>query len=276
FVLLILSFFVIPHIPFFRMPNWGDVTAHFWPSFFLYLFFLPNLQLLLFGAVPYSGQAWSIGVEEQYYLFWPLVVNKCSNVEKLKKTTLVLIAVYLSIKVFLILSPRFFPHNSFLLLALHFFKGRFQIDCLLIGSYFACINDQGRIKLLFNKYVQLITYIAALVMMIGAYDVKNFFWEINAVLYSIIIINLVNYKTSIINLDYKILNYIGKISYGMYMYHFIFITLVMRMVSTNSIIMYFLVFALTIGVSALSYELFEKRLLKLKERFARIKTEPAR
>lgn len=276
FLLLILSFFILPHIPFFDMPKWGDANAHLWPSFLLYLFFLPNLQLLLYGAIPYSGQAWSVGVEEQYYLFWPLVVNKCGTVEKLKKAILVLIGIYLAIKIFLILSPRFFPHNPFLTLMLHFFKGRFQIDCLLIGSYFACINNLGKMKLLFNKYVQIATYAAAIIMMLGAYDMKNFFWEINAVLYSIIIINLVNSKTSIINLDFKVLDYIGKISYGMYMYHFIIITIVMRMITTKSIFMYLLVFGLTIGVSALSYELFERKLLKLKERFARIKTQAAK
>ncbi|MBS1688694.1 MAG: acyltransferase [Bacteroidetes bacterium] len=277
FLVIFLAFFILPHFPIFTIKGWSDPTgSNFAINLALFIFFLPNLQLLLFGPLPYLVQTWSIGVEEQYYLFWPLIVNKLRDATKIKKGILVLIAVYVAIKIFLILAGSRFP-NKFLIGALTFFKNDFQIDCLLIGSYFACVNYLGEMKqLLLNKYTQLFCYVASAGIIIANLAFKNFVWEIEAVLFSIIILNLVNHKTSIINLDYKPLNYIGKVSYGMYMYHFIVVNMVIRLISNNSIVIYLMGFICTIGMAALSYELFEKKLLKLKERFARIKTGPAK
>jgi peptidoglycan/LPS O-acetylase OafA/YrhL len=46
----------------------------------LYLLFLPNLLLFGFGIiVPYASQSWSVGVEEQFYLIWPLLMKFFKN-----------------------------------------------------------------------------------------------------------------------------------------------------------------------------------------------------
>src|SRR5690606_4804892 len=47
---------------------------------FLFIFFLPNLSLILFGSVPGASQSWSVGVEEQFYLLWPQLLKRISNV----------------------------------------------------------------------------------------------------------------------------------------------------------------------------------------------------
>src|SRR6202030_1649746 len=41
----------------------------------LYLLMLPNLCLPLYTRIIGASQLWSIGVEEQFYLFWPLLVK---------------------------------------------------------------------------------------------------------------------------------------------------------------------------------------------------------
>jgi peptidoglycan/LPS O-acetylase OafA/YrhL len=75
----------------------------------------------------------------------------------------------------------------------------------------------------------------------------------------------------------KIIDYLGKISFGLYMYHSIIIDNLER---HNLKVPYYplylqpvLVLVLTIIVSALSYELFEKQILLLKKRFEVIKTQ---
>ena len=59
----------------------ADMTCH--PPIFeedfnwnllLYLIILPNLAFSMFVGVPHIGQAWSIGVEEQFYIFWPVLL----------------------------------------------------------------------------------------------------------------------------------------------------------------------------------------------------------
>jgi len=45
-----------------------------------YLLFLPNIAFLFIKpANPFLGHTWSIGVEEQFYLVWPWVLQKCGR-----------------------------------------------------------------------------------------------------------------------------------------------------------------------------------------------------
>jgi peptidoglycan/LPS O-acetylase OafA/YrhL len=80
------------------------------------------------------------------------------------------------------------------------------------------------------------------------------------------------------------LAYLGKISYGLYVYHKLGIFLANRItnqfLSPERLLMHpvaglLLSFVITVLISALSYQLLEKPFLKLKERFAVIHTRPA-
>jgi peptidoglycan/LPS O-acetylase OafA/YrhL len=71
------------------------------------------------------------------------------------------------------------------------------------------------------------------------------------------------------------LNYLGKISYGLYMYHSPIIYLLDDNYSLNEEHPYgrlLIIFLLTIAVAAVSYELFEKQILRLKKRFEVVRT----
>ncbi|MGZ3885588.1 MAG: acyltransferase family protein, partial [Bacteroidia bacterium] len=79
YFIVFLGFLVLPHvglmeIPFAKM----NLEKNYGLNFALYMLMLPNLAFAMFGAVPHIGQAWSIGVEEQFYIIWPLIV-KFSN-----------------------------------------------------------------------------------------------------------------------------------------------------------------------------------------------------
>ena len=72
---------------------------------------------------------------------------------------------------------------------------------------------------------------------------------------------------------WKAVRYLGKISYGLYMFHGIVITLVLKSEywfgdPENGLTLYLwrplTILVLTIGLAALSYEFFEKNFLKLK------------
>lgn len=75
-------------------------------SFCLYLLFLPNVALYEFNIVLVGcSQAWSVGVEEQFYILWPLLVFAFN-----KKRTLLFFLFILSFYLFLhiIIHPFFF------------------------------------------------------------------------------------------------------------------------------------------------------------------------
>jgi len=105
--------------------------------------------------------------------------------------------------------------------------------------------------------------------------------EINAFFYLIIIINVSSNKKTIINLEHPFLDFIGKISYGIYVYHLIIINLVsfifidvIKYKVNNTVIDYILYYliniTLTIIIANLSYIYFESYFLRYKKSFSKI------
>jgi peptidoglycan/LPS O-acetylase OafA/YrhL len=273
FLIAILALFVWPHVPALHIKQMVDPHLHFIPNILLIFFFLPNLQLLLYQSIAYEVQAWSIGVEEQFYLFWPFVVNFTKNKAHFKKAVIGLLAAYLLIKIGWVVTPlvlhRFHRLDNFA----HYLAYVFQIDCMMIGALFGLLNmEEPAKKILTSKAVQIGAYLIALGFLAMGWQFGYFYWEVYGVLFGIMILNLVNTETSLINLDFKWMDYLGKISYSMYMIHVLLIIIVIRFVTHNSFLIYPLVFLLTIIVSVLSFEFFEKPFLRFKSGFAKIQS----
>lgn len=72
FLLVFLGFVILPNIDFCFFP--GSFKQNYLSNLFLYVFMFPNLAFSSNPPVAHIGQLWSIGAEEQFYLFWPVVV----------------------------------------------------------------------------------------------------------------------------------------------------------------------------------------------------------
>jgi peptidoglycan/LPS O-acetylase OafA/YrhL len=96
--------------------------------------------------------------------------------------------------------------------------------------------------------------------------------EFYSLWFGIIILNFASNPEILINLEAKPLRYLGKISYGLYMYQPIAIALAFQVArsfgAAFNVIFYLLSIALTIAISALSYKYFEAYFLKFKGRFS--------
>src|SRR5207249_1695754 len=79
YLIVIIGLLAIPNISFFHYggypENMGGIVQASWP---LYLLMLPNVAEVIY-TVPYIGGAWTIGVEEQFYLFWPWLIRTNRN-----------------------------------------------------------------------------------------------------------------------------------------------------------------------------------------------------
>jgi peptidoglycan/LPS O-acetylase OafA/YrhL len=65
--------FLLLAIVLFVLPNFGLVKAN--PPTWPYWLFLPNLRLILdIGDIDYIGVTWSLGIEEQFYIAWSILV----------------------------------------------------------------------------------------------------------------------------------------------------------------------------------------------------------
>ena len=105
-------------------------------------------------------------------------------------------------------------------------------------------------------------------------DLNNLAYSI---LFAILIVNLAGNPKVIINLENRILNYLGKISYGLYLYHWVVVVFIINILkkttlNTNSIaynlILYGLCIGSTIATGHICYIFFELKFLSLKHKFS--------
>jgi peptidoglycan/LPS O-acetylase OafA/YrhL len=97
----------------------------------------------------------------------------------------------------------------------------------------------------------------------------------------VIILNVATNANCAYRMQGKILNYLGKISYGIYMYHLVCIAFVfhvldgwlhfpLRLEGWHSALLYLFSIPLTLGVSALSYHFIESPFIRKKRKFTTV------
>lgn len=263
FLIVFLGFFIYPTIAFL---NYGELTNLISKDFniklSLFVFLLPQLALFLFPPIPFVAQAWSIGVEEQFYLIWPLLVKKIKRVP----FVLVLIIIF---GIFFRIYFRKQGYGGTLGYMLN-------INGMAVGglgAYIYFAEKQKILDLLYKKKIQFLVYLLLIVMIIKGTWIPFINDEIYATIFVICVINLAGNKGSIISLKNKILKYLGKISFGLYMYHGIAIFLTLKIISKNNMplwVIYPFVFVIAITIAGISYELFEKRFIILKKKYSNV------
>lgn len=266
YFIVILSLFVLPYFSFFDIANFQiDLKNPFeyLKVILLFVFFLPNL-LIQIKLIPFATQTWSIGTEEQFYLIWPWVIN---NAKKLKLLFIVLIIGY---NVILYLIEMNFFQNLPYSNIIKGFMQLFQLDALTIGALAAYLLYIKHSVLKFFAYTPLFVISIVSTITIIVFNVEISFG--NSVLYAfhfgVIILSLV-YNPKLKNLlENRVFNYLGKISYGLYMYHQILIVftinVLLKLNIINNYLIYILSIILTIIISAISYRYFETPFLNKK------------
>ena len=276
YLIIIGSLYVFNNIQYLQIPGVTARALHenFVIKNVLYLGMLPNVAYAMGYLVPYTFQTWSIGVEEQFYLFWPFLFKRINNSLKLLITVA---ATYLFIKILFYLLAHYSKNG--LMHVLDYFVNLLCFDSMAIGGIVALLlfNQNRIIKVLFLKEVQLVVWLVSILLISMGVDFGLFQYEIYSILFALIIINLAGNKNVLFTLDNTLLNYLGKISYGLYMYHFITMRVADLMcykypVMNTAFIKFSFVLIVTIAIASLSYEFFEKRFINLKLKYSTIIT----
>lgn len=273
FLIVFLAFFVLPNIDFLNFGKFDSKTIvqNIKVNLPLYLLLLPNLATNLSSSLHFASHLWSIGAEEQFYLVWPVLNKKISNKFILMASVLVF---YQLLKyLFLNLPPSAFASR------LNGFWFSIPIDCMAIGGFFSLLlhgNSRfiSKIKLLiFAKLIQWFILSGTIFLIVIGFQPTYLHEEFYSVLFGIIIINFAANENRIFSLDNPILNYLGKISYGLYMYHLIVVVFLIKVVQYfeifRSIILYPAVFFLTIILASFSYEYFELPFIWKKQKYSK-------
>ena len=237
-----------------------------------YVFFAANIPFALHIGLWPIVHYWSIGVEEQFYLFWPWIVKFLGR--NILKIALYVCVGWLSLKY---VSLFLWGHESFL----YRFVSVTRFDCMMLGAMGAILYSNKNhffLKWMTNKWIDLVAWLLLLLSGIYASIIPApIRIQYIAVLSLIVIMSQVGTKKFIINLENRFFDFIGKISYGIYVIHPILIFVcsigysklnINLSIPLQYLIIYLGMTLLTISLAYLSYTYFEKPFLKLKERFS--------
>ncbi|MDQ4141557.1 MAG: acyltransferase, partial [Bacteroidota bacterium] len=254
----------------------GGISNELLPSSLVYYVFLAaNLPFIFGGVLPFIAHLWSIGVEEQFYLFWPWVIKKN---QKMLKAVLAFSISFFLLKVIC----RFIEYkwgNPYPYLAIQVTR----FDCMAIGGIGAILffkNNNLFKRFVYSKVVQIFAWFVILLLAINKFHIASIIDpEIISIITIIIIVNVCSNPKTLINLDNPVFNFLGKISYGIYVIHPLIIYLYAQVLNAFHLHPYFkylLVYTgvlfFTILLAFISYEFFEKRFIKLKDKFSVIKS----
>ncbi len=231
-----------------------------------YWIYLQNIPISMSVPMVGPGHFWSLAIEEQFYLVWPFLVLFLPR-RWLTKTLWAIVALALISRMVLIplnVSPFLFTLT--------------RLDGLAGGALLAVyfqrrlINSHRRLLLLLA-----LLSAAALCGQWWKFHGQGLPWEqitkftFTTCFYSSVVGYLVVSGPILANrfLRSGPMRFIGKISYGLYVFHpAIFSFLLLRMQRTPTWIQLMTCFAATFAVSLCSWQLYESRFVRLKDKFA--------
>jgi peptidoglycan/LPS O-acetylase OafA/YrhL len=261
YIVLLSGIFILPHL--FK-------EFYFSGNLFNNLTFLNNFNM--HDESDNVGIAWSVAVEEQFYLFWPLAFILLGD----KKLIVLYCLIVFGYSVFFNLtdnSPQYYFHTFSNLNYL-------MSGCLGAIFYFKYAKTQ----FLAHLIKPLFFYCAILIAIVlpvseGFYVISHALnFLILPVIYLYLVIYLVHKQD---DRPVSVFSLMGKYTYGMYLYHPTVIILTRALFELlrweyngpiPNLIFSIVALAFSIGISIASYKYFEKYFLKLKRKFSSVET----
>ncbi|MGZ5444618.1 MAG: acyltransferase family protein [Thermoanaerobaculia bacterium] len=272
YLVVLASFLVLPRIDTFHVPRLTEAMgAHFGVTFTLFILFLPQLALSIRDPVPFAEPAWSIGVEEQFYLLWPLLLRRTKNFVAL--AAIVIVAVIGARYGALWMAKANRADGAALALwnqtisYLYFTR----IECMAIGGLFAWIvfaKKRAVLNFLYSRLVQAIVYaLTAWLLVTDSFKpIFNYGWS--SVCFGVLILNVSTNPRSLIRMPGRAFEFLGNISFSIYMLHEIAIQVILSAGWTSNAALYGASMLLTVAAASACYLWFERPFLRLKARFA--------
>lgn len=268
-----LYFLLIGIAPF--LVSWLDADT---PNYLANVLFVNNFHAIRTADWSYPfAHFWSICIEEHFYLLWPFIIGLVPK-KHLLKIFFFIILVSVGFRVYATLGME----HTWYVIYLHTLS---RMDVLVIGAIGAYFYSEKAFEFNISRFYRIAIW-AILIFVFGMESIGNWNTVFLAGFKKYFYIGLI----SLLLLDYNfnkkfhhvlrpnsIFHYFGKISYGIYMYGNILLLIIMKKMMFkweihNLYIYMLLVASLSIIIPIISYELFERPILKLKRKFAVIKT----
>lgn len=278
FLVLIICFYIIPGLGGYA----GDPKL----NRSLYFFFLGNFDLVKNGVGNFLVSVlWSVSIEEQFYLFWPLFMSFIP-VKHLVK--------FLAVVVIVSILFRIYGHTGKslnLMLSYHTLSAVYNLAIGGFIAYLATLENMAEKFRRIGRPLIIAVYVAGLALIILQKDilaleprgVHHYIMSVLPLFYALffafVIVEQVYSEHSLFKVG-KIpyFSKLGTISYGLYCYHLVIIFLVGATLTSFGFnvpkpdgvlftVEVILSFAFSVLVASASYRFIEKRFLQYKSNF---------
>lgn len=251
-------------------------------SIVLYLVLVPNAVGFFSAASPVFQQLWTIGIEEQFYLLWPALSKLFAKRMLLLILGVIVVKILLNKFQLAIVVDSNYSQTFRNVIA---FLNNLRFENMAVGALGAYIlfYKHWLLKIAFHPIVEKFT-LAFMVYNVlflngGDYPADNLLYCIP---YIIFILNVSSNPNSTIKLENRFWNWLGTLSYGIYMYHlfiayvvilaFNYIDLTQWNPIVFNVVVYTLIVGLSIGAAEASHRWFEAPFLRLKHRFTVVRS----
>jgi peptidoglycan/LPS O-acetylase OafA/YrhL len=261
---------------------------------FLMLVYLQNTPLWWNGVDPLTiagttNHLWSLAVEEQFYLVWPILIFLIRDRRRLIWVAIALAALAPVTRAIMLAHGASFEATYKVTIC--------RADSLLGGAWLA-LMIRGELRATVLRYASTAFTLSVLTCAAIAWRTGNFDWEVNRPInlygYSIVAIA----STALIamslrpnsftarTMQLKLLRFLGRYSYGIYIFHMLVFALVsisirpfmvshIRSKALYHLVLMVTILLITIPVAVLSFEFYERPFLKLKRQFSDLNSPAA-
>jgi peptidoglycan/LPS O-acetylase OafA/YrhL len=286
YLIVFWGFFILQRLVHIAGPS-DPLDQHFSQKLLLFLLILPNVHLVFYKPIIGVSPLWSIGLEEQFYLVWPHLIKRFANGLLFFFVIVVLLKLLAFAGLYWLLNhpqPFGFSAKEFdrLSLVTNIFD-YLQVENMTLGGAAAYLYYHGKLqemRFILRPATKAVTF--ALVVLLVGYRDFSLHGIAEAVVFSVFIAQIACSPRFWSKREGRRLRYLGNMSYGIYMFHptlaALVLTWLLKVPALTSspllfnLLLYGLVMALTLVVSSISYSYFEAPFLRLKRRFAVVRS----
>jgi peptidoglycan/LPS O-acetylase OafA/YrhL len=239
----------------------------------VYVLYLQNVDA--FGLHPHALPStlitvhfWSLAVEEQFYLLWPALLLRMKTLKQAQNLCLAVIVLSAVAQVVYAFTSNPLPHGESLWA---------NSVSLALGGFIALGLRRGQNFQSLARYLMPVTFVVFILGTLGSNRVRTIF-DLNALTLFWGCLIVISLRPGLFKRMFEVgwLRWIGTISYGMYIYHWLFREYFDSFTwkiyphaseSTHQGIRFVITFILTIGISWSSFNYFERPISRLKRHF---------